>query len=301
MTVMMSRHILKFALLACLALAAVGLASAPARAGLFEALFAPSADLWERWTAHDETNARMLDHSAWDRFLKTYLSQGAGGVTRVAYVKVTQGDRQSLEGYLAALSATPISTHSRNEQRAYWINFYNALTIKVVLDHYPVASIRDIDISPGLFSYGPWGKELVEVEGEQLTLNDIEHRILRPIWRDPRIHYALSCASLGCPNLRAVAFTGANVDPELEDAAREYVNHRRGVSVEGDELIVSSVYLWFREDFGDSDQGVMSHLRRYAAPELRRKLMRFERINDDTYDWKLNDHPIAERKAKKGS
>jgi Protein of unknown function, DUF547 len=87
-----------------------------------------------------------------------------------------------------------------------------------------VASIRDIAISPGLFSVGPWGRKLIEVEGEPLSLDDIEHRILRPIWRDPRLHYAVNCAALGCPNLRSSAFTAANADILLETAASDYVN-----------------------------------------------------------------------------
>jgi Protein of unknown function, DUF547 len=87
-----------------------------------------------------------------------------------------------------------------------------------------VASIRDIAISPGLFSVGPWGGKLIEVEGEPLSLDDIEHRILRPIWRDPRLHYAVNCAALGCPNLRSSAFTAANADILLETAASDYVN-----------------------------------------------------------------------------
>ncbi len=97
------------------------------------------------------------------------------------------------------LAATSADRLRRAEQFPFWINLYNALTVKVVLDHYPVEIIRDIDISPGLFADGPWGKKLVTVEGEALSLDDIEHRILRPIWKDPRLHYVLNCAALGVP------------------------------------------------------------------------------------------------------
>ncbi len=168
---------------------------------------------------------------------------------------------------------------------------YNALTVKVVLDHYPVDGIRDIDFSPGLFADGPWDKKLVEIEGEDVSLNDIEHRILRPIWRDPRIHYAVNCASIGCPNLQPTAFTAANTDALLAAAAQAYVNHPRGARVEGGKLIVSSIYVWFQEDFGGNDAGVISHLRRYADPGLRSRLSRIERIGDHFYDWSLNGAP----------
>ena len=124
------------------------------------------------------------------------------------------------------MAAVRVSGLGRDEQCAYWINLYNALTLEVVLDHYPVDSIRDIDISPGLFSQGPWGKKLITVEGEQVSLNDIEHRILRPIWRDPRIHYAINCASLGCPNLQPRPFTGRTLDHALDLAAMRFVDIR---------------------------------------------------------------------------
>ena len=254
-----------------------------------EALSAPRAELWERWTAHDPLATAEIDHTAWTDFLTTYVSEGNDGVTRVAYAQVTDADKKALGTYLAQLAATPISRLNRAEQRAYWINLYNALTVKVVLDHYPVASIRDIDISPGLFADGPWDKELIEVEGEALSLNDIEHRILRPIWRDPRIHYALNCASIGCPNLRSLAFTAGNTEMLLEAAARAYVNHPRGGRIEDGKLIVSSIYVWFQEDFGDNDAGVIAHLSRYANRDLAAKLSAVARIGAHEYDWRLND------------
>ncbi len=193
----LSRRHLTALVVAC----AVALAAFPAAALSIEALFAPSAKLWERWIAHDPNATAGIDHGTWNRFLKTYVSDGDDGVYRVAYGRVTGADKRVLEDYVAGLAATPISGYARAEQLAYWINLYDALTVKVVLDHYPVDSIRDIDISPGLFADGPWDRKLVEIEGEDVSLNDIEHRILRPIWRDPRIHYAVNCASIGCPDL----------------------------------------------------------------------------------------------------
>ena len=139
------------------------------------------------------------------RFLAQHLRTGEDGIARIGYGAVSDEDRKSLDAYIAALAGHPGSRRALNraEQQAYWINLYNALTVQVILDHYPVESIRDIDISPGLFADGPWGKKLVTIEGEAVSLDDIEHRILRPIWKDPRIHYAVNCASIGCPNLQA--------------------------------------------------------------------------------------------------
>ncbi|MDP6709716.1 MAG: DUF547 domain-containing protein, partial [Alphaproteobacteria bacterium] len=145
----------------------------------------------------------------------------------------------------------------------------------------------------GLFAIGPWDKKLFRVAGVALSLNDVEHRILRPIWRDPRIHYAVNCAALGCPNLQGEAFTGANTERLLEAAARAFVNHPRGVMVKGERLVVSSVYVWFQEDFEGTDTGVIRHLKRYAEPPLEAALDGVERIEDHAYDWRLNAVPIA--------
>ena len=250
---------------------------------------APKADLWDYWLTHDEQSKQTVDHSVWDRFLKTYVTAGSDGVNRVAYGGVSGADLQALAGYIQMLGKAPVSRLNRAEQRALWINLYNALTVQVVLDHYPVKSIRDIDISPGLFADGPWGKKLLRIDGEEVSLDDIEHRILRPIWKDPRIHYAVNCASIGCPNLQPQSFTAANTDNLLDKGAGEYVNHPRGASIDNGKLIVSSIYEWFQADFGGSDSGVIAHLKRYADADLKNRLGQFNRISDDRYDWTLND------------
>jgi hypothetical protein len=250
---------------------------------------APSAEPWPRWEAHDEASAGRIDHTAWGRFLVAYVRLGADGIARIPYARVAAADREALGRDLARLAQIPISRYRRAEQFAFWVDLYNELTVKLVLDHYPVASIRDIAISPGLFASGPWGKKLIAVEGEALSLDDIEHRILRPIWRDPRIHYAVNCAALGCPNLQAEAFTAANTQALLDRGARDYVNHPRGAQVTGGRLIVSSIYVWYEADFGGSDRGVIEHLRRYARPPLAAALAGIDHISADDYDWRLND------------
>lgn len=249
---------------------------------------APKAEPWPRWEAHVPGAAATIDHAAWDRFLAAYVLPGADGINRLAYGRVTAEDRCALDAYVAGLAATEIGAFDRPEQLAFWIDLYNALTVRVVLDHYPVASIRDIDSSPGLFADGPWGETLVTVEAEALSLDDIEHRIIRPIWRDPRIHYALNCASLGCPNLQPKAFTAANLEALLDQAARDFIGHPRGVRVSGERVYVSRIYDWYQEDFGGAD-GVLAHIKTYAPPELTRSLLRVYRRIEMEYDWSLND------------
>jgi len=246
-----------------------------------------SASETDRWAAHDEAGG-TIDFSAWDQLLARHVVVSPGRHNRVRYGAFSNADRQALDGFIARAASLAISRHPRREQLAYWINLYNALTVKVVLDHYPVASIKDIDISPGLFADGPWGAKLVSVEGVTLSLDDIEHRILRPLWRDSRIHYAVNCASIGCPDLRRTAFTGAGIEAQLDRAARDYVNSPRGVTIARGTITVSKIYDWYAADFGGSGQGVIDHLLRFAEPELARAIRGIGRIGGSAYDWRLN-------------
>ncbi|MDT8440848.1 MAG: DUF547 domain-containing protein [Desulfuromonadales bacterium] len=251
---------------------------------------APKADIWPRWQAHDEQSTLQVDHAAWAGFLAGYLvTDRPDGINRLRYGAVSASDRRALTDYLQRLQAVPVSRLNRAEQQAFWINLYNALTVKVVLDHYPVKSIRDINISPGWFSFGPWDAKLTSIEGEEISLNDIEHRILRPIWRDSRVHYAVNCASLGCPNLLSEPFSAANLDELLDRGARAYVNHPRGARFDSGRLTVSSIYSWFEDDFGGNQQGVLAHLRRFAEPDLAARLRDFQGRYAHDYDWSLNE------------
>ena len=258
-----------------------------------QVLAAPAADLWPRWQKHDPADTRAIDHSEWKAFLGKYVAAPhPSGVNRLGYGSVTQEDKDALDGYVARLEKVSISTYGRNAQQAYWINLYNALTVKVVLEHFPVKSIKDISLSSGLFGGlfggGPWKAKLVTVEGEEVSLDDIEHRILRPIWRDNRVHYAVNCASIGCPNLQAEPFTAGNLERLLDGGAREYVNHPRGAAFEDGRLRVSSIYDWFQADFGGNAKGVVEHLKKYAEPALRKRLEGYGGKLGFHYDWSLN-------------
>ncbi len=259
-----------------------------------EALFAPKAELWPRWQARDEASKLTVDHAPWSRFLGTYVTAGEDGVNRVAYGRVSAADRAALDGYIQALEANDVDRLNGEEQKAFWINLYNALTVRVVLDHPKAASIRDIKLSAGFFSAGgPGDHPLARVKGEKLTLNDIEHRILRPIWRDPRIHYAVNCAAIGCPNLATRAFSASPLEADLEAAARAYVNHPRGLRRRPDGgFTASKIYAWFAKDFG-GEAGVRAHLRRHADETTRARLDDGAPIDAWEYDWSLNAAPMT--------
>jgi len=255
----------------------------------FIALAAPSADLWPHWSANDAGNLESISHQSWDEFLKKYVTTDSDGLNRLPYAAIAAEDKTALDTYIRSLEALSISSYNRNEQRAYWANLYNAVTVKVVIEAQPVASILDIKLSSGFFSKGPWKKKQLKIEGQEVSLDDIEHRILRPIWNDPLTHYAVNCASVGCPNLQDYAFTAENMEKNLTRAAFDFINNHRGVQINADgELIVSSIYSWFKADFGKSDKAVIAHLIRYAKPSLAEQLSKLDEIEDDQYNWKLN-------------
>ncbi|WP_051547991.1 DUF547 domain-containing protein [Sneathiella glossodoripedis] len=251
---------------------------------------APDAILIERWTAHDPSSQQQVDHSPFNDLLSSYRYVGDDFIARFAYDKVSKADHAKLISYLNYLQSVKVSSLNRNVQYAFWVNLYNSLTISVILAHYPVNTIRDINISPGFFTTGPWGAKLVTIEGHSLSLDDIEHGILRPIWKDPRTHYILNCASLGCPDLPKKAIDPDNLEPILEKAARNFINHERAFRLTPDkEVVVNSIYRWFAEDFGTSDKNILTHIAQYASPVLSVRLQGKTHINDDHYAWQLNN------------
>ena len=266
--------------------------------GLFVVPFltaAPQAELWPRWEAHDSGSSTVIDHSAWGDFLDRYLVTGtSSGVNLVRYASVSAADRTALQRYIANMSTVAVSELNRDEQMAYWLNLYNAVTVELILEHYPVDSIRDIGISGSAFNRHPWDAALVQVEGEDLSLNDIEHRIIRPVWQDPRIHYGVNCASIGCPNLHPEPFTGENYRGIFDDLAQAYINHPRGARFEGNRLHLSEIFNWYSEDWDDSIEVIVDHLLEYAEGELETDLRAFARGGyrgrvNYAYDWNLNE------------
>ena len=249
----------------------------------------PSADV--SWADHDPNNSERLDHSEWQALLDTYLiTDDPSGVNLVEYAKLqgNDADQERLAGYIDYLQELDPRQYAKDVQMAYWINLYNAVTLRVVLDEYPVESIKEIHegLIPGT---GPWGDVHAMAAGEPLTLDNIEHDILRPIWQDNRIHYAVNCASMGCPNLAPEAYTADNLERLLEQGARDYVNHVRGAELLDEAFgVVSSIYYWYHEDFGDSEAGVLEHLRKYAEGDLAEQLRDFDGSLDHEYDWSLN-------------
>jgi hypothetical protein len=234
----------------------------------------------------DQIFQTYIDHDGWRQVLSHYTAQANDGLTVFDYgaLKKSAKDRHALTDYIESLAQQRPSQFTPQDAMAYWANLYNALTVKTVTDNYPIASI--LKIRSGLRA-GPWRRELVKVEGKRLSLDNIEHDILRVQYDTPLVHYMLNCASVGCPNLKRTPWTGNTLDEDLAVAATHYINSNRGVRVNKGGLSVSSLYKWYEKDFGDADH-VLSHLRQYADEDLRNHMKTRKKIIDYAYDWSLN-------------
>lgn len=245
---------------------------------------APESDLWSFWDASGDQVG--IDHSGWQAVLDTYVVAADDDINRVRYGALENGQAQGLNDYIAYLASLDPRVYTADEQMAYWVNLYNALTIQVVLQYPNKKSI--LRMGERFLAIGPWDDEVVEIAGENVTLNDIEHRILRPIWNDHRIHFAVNCASIGCPNLSLQAFQAATLADQLDQAEIAYLEHPRGVNVDGDKVTLSSIFKWYRTDFGDTEEDVLEYIGKHhptvqsLVDAKRRVKVRYD------YDWALN-------------
>jgi hypothetical protein len=259
-------------------------------------LFIPGAVHADDATAQKTTTgADMISHAEWTDLLNQYVRPDDSGLNLFDYggLQSNGPHRAQLDQYIDRIAALDVPALPDGEAFAALANLYNALTIRLIIENYPLKSITSI--RPGLFSIGPWKKDLITLGGERVSLDDIEHGMLRKRFADPRVHYAVNCASIGCPNLQPFAWTAGTLDADLDTAARAYVNHPRGVSVRADgRLEVSKIYSWYKEDFGGTEEGILAHLAAYAAPDLAGQIRTSADIVSYRYDWSLNDAPAAE-------
>lgn len=229
-------------------------------------------------------------HDAYDAVLKAYVTDD--GWVDYARLKADQ----ALDPYLEALAQANPDTLSEAGQVAFWINAYNAFTLKLVVDHYPVSSIRRITPT-GIpisipFIHSPFQIRFAEVAGDTVSLDHIEHDILRKHYDEPRIHFALVCAARSCPKLRREAYRGDRLDAQLDDQARSFLEDPTKNRVDDDDgtIHLSSIFNWFRGDFASSRAGLQAYLAQYFDGQVREKLENGAyRIRYLDYDWTLND------------
>lgn len=269
-----------------LLLAGVMLLSACAQ---LDRLRVPNAGLIDGyWDQRNERSPLTVDHSRWDAFLGQYLVVDGSGVARLHYARVSDDAKASLNTYIADLQNVDFGSLNRSEQLALWVNLYNARVTVLILDFYPLDSIQDISFS--VFSIGPWDEPLLEIDGRKLSLNQLYHGIIRPLFDDERIHYIIWCGAIGCPNLGESAYRGSDIDARMTAAARAYINNYRGAELDDNgRLTVSSIYNWFAADFGGNSAGILNELRTFATGEKAELLARRTKIDHYALDWRLTD------------
>ena len=255
-------------------------------AGLAVASALPAPSASAAMTDFRPRGRGKADHSAFDRLLKAHVRPDAQAYNRVDYRGV-KADLGALRAYVASLEAADPASLSRNEAHAYWINLYNAKTLEVVAEAFPVASIKKINLGGSfLFGSGPWKARLMRVSGRELSLDDVEHEIVRALFQDKMSHYGLNCASYSCPNLAISAFTGDNVDALLRRNAVDYVNHPRGVAVDNGRITASKIYSWYAGDFGGKGR-LKDHWSSLASPDKAAAIAAAS-ISGYEYDWSIN-------------
>ncbi|MCZ6681043.1 MAG: DUF547 domain-containing protein [Candidatus Poribacteria bacterium] len=227
--------------------------------------------------------ADAFSHELFNQVLQKYVdAQG-----RVNYAAL-KSDSQALESYLDLLAAASLDNlHAYNDQLAFWIDAYNALTIKGVLDHYPTTSVRQIKPLGGFFR-----RINFQVGGQSYTLNDIEHGIIRSEFAEPRIHFALVCASAGCPILENRAFFPDTLDEQLEKSSANFINNSEKVRLDRENrvLYLSKIFEWYAEDFEDTHDSVLDFIAEYLSDEDAAFIKQQDiTIQYLAYDWRLND------------
>lgn len=255
----------------------------------FLVLNANQSELDERWVAHDTSSQVQIDNSIWQTLLDDYLvTDTDSGVNLFDYEGLLDDGREPLDEYVTQLVSEDPLQLNRIEQKAYWINLYNAATVQLILDNYPVATITKLGES--VTDFGPWNDISVTVNDIELSLNDIEHRIIRPLYDDYRIHFAVNCASIGCPNLASEAFRADSLDEQLDVAAADYLKHPRGVFFDGSELHLSTLFKWYATDFGDTLPEVLETLGKHTGDEVSGALAKYQGEPSYNYDWSLNGY-----------
>ncbi|MGD8342077.1 MAG: DUF547 domain-containing protein [Desulfobacterales bacterium] len=226
------------------------------------------------------SRASTVNHEIWAELLANYITPD--GVNYTGF----KNAENRLDQYLRILESTDPEKLPRSEQYAYYINAYNAWTIKLILSGYPgVKSIKDF----GTILQSPWKKGWVRINGDVFTLDHIEHNILRPRYKDPRVHFAINCAAASCPPLRPEPFLAEKLDQQLDDSTRSFINDTDSYRLDGNTLYVSRIFNWFSEDFNEDALGFYLQ---YAEGELKEKLIRNRdriQVKYLHYDWSLND------------
>ena len=226
-------------------------------------------------------NSKPVNHEQWGVLLNKYVND-EGDVNYKGFLD----DKKALSDYLAMVSDNPPNDDwTKNEKLAYWINAYNAFTVKLIIDHYPLKSIQDLHPTlkiPGIRTV--WHKEFFKIGGEKESLNDIEHKILRKKFDEPRIHFAINCASFSCPRLLNEAYMADKLENQLAKQASYFINDPDKNKITSDSIELSKIFSWFRGDF-TKEGTLIEFLNKYSTVKIEREAT----IKYLPYNWSLNE------------
>ncbi len=222
-----------------------------------------------------------VDNSLYAQLLLKYVKNG------VVNYSEFKAEEEKLDDYLKMLEWADTKKMSEKQQFAFYINAYNAWTIKLVLSGYPgLKSIKDM----GSFFKSPWEKKICRIDGKIMTLDDIENRMLRNKFKDPRVHFAIVCASKGCPLLLSMPYRGSIIDRQLEKSARAFINNREKNYMKGNTLYVNKIFKWYSEDFNND---IILFFQKFADKDLKKRINAATgriKIKYLYYDWSLNGY-----------
>jgi len=231
------------------------------------------------------------DYRPWGELLAKYYDPAKG----MSYKALKAQDKKTLDDLRHQMAAADVQLLSRPDQLAYWINLYNISVVGIVVDNYPIKSIKDLSTDP-LIRLNIFKKDLVDTKRGKLSLNDIENDKIREGFKDPRIHFAINCAARSCPPIRPEPYVGSRISDQLDDQARKFLAGPNGARVEkkggGVAVHVTKVMDWFADDFNKWGGGQVAFLIRYVTPDKRKQIEAAGnqvKLEFDDYDWKLND------------
>jgi hypothetical protein len=264
----------------------------------------------EQFAANNPDSGAKLWHAKWAAVTGVVLKEGAD---RLQYGQLPTEGRRLLAQYLRDSQGMPVSAFSRDEQLAFWLNFYNAAAFSLVLealDDWVLKASNKKQMNPNykprynprkpyMSKNSPWREPRFTVEGVSLSLQDIEHRILYAHWPSPLVVYGLSCPAKGCPTVPRKPFLGATVWQQLESAARRFVNRDGTIKMKRRGPVLSSLYVWHRARFGD-DEALFAHISRYANADLKQELTGVAGMSDHDFNWRMNGLLPALRRGQRG-
>ncbi len=222
-----------------------------------------------------EAHAEAPDHAPLDRILRAHVKGG-----KVAYSRIKASEGEALDAYLETVAGASLKGLSRNEKLAFYINAYNALVIRSVIRRLPLKSVMKVK--------GFFDKARHKVAGRKITLNDLENKIIRPRFKEPRIHFALVCAAKSCPPLMGRAFAAKTLKRDLERLTRRFLNSRYGLVIEGGTVKASQLFNWYKQDFVDANGSVGKYLARYRKADAALLTREGLKVSHLKYDWSLN-------------